>query len=219
MEATQGESPMCPLIRGACLKRQCMMWREDDCIIALWLQLGVQAPTTENSEDLDVAEHLVTRVSRWEDDDEDQERLPKWFLETQPSDLASEAISLALSSEAGAPVSRLNPFMVLQNYFTSKGVGHVHDYSLPSNQRSQFRKVQESIAQQLPVAVEQETARRRDALEGYVAEIVEVAQRRGLKRLTQSDVDAFFDARGERYDWEYKRQIWSSANAKLKGFM
>lgn len=219
MAILREQKAFCPLIRSECLRSQCMMWREEDCVIALWLQLGLETAAVDTTDDLNDSENIVRRISRWDDDDEDQEKLPNWFLDMPPQDVASEAIKVAFSSDSGAPVGRLNPHMVLHSFFASKGVGHVSEYRLPSSQRTLLRKVQESIAQQLPVAVDQETARRRDALEGYVAEIVATAQRRGLKRLTQSDVDAFFDARGERYDWEYKRQIWSNANAKLKGFM
>lgn len=219
MATLQGPRPFCPLIRSECLQTQCVMWRHDDCVIALWLQLGLESPVPETSDDLEGAEHIDQGLGRWEDDDEDQGRLPRWFLDTPPSDVASEAVKAAFSSNAGAPVNRLNPHTVLQGFFTSKGVGYVSEYGLPSAQLAHLRKVQASVALQLPAAVEQETARRRDALETYVSEIVELAQQRGLKRLTQSDVDAFLDARGERCDWEYKRQIWSNANAKLKGFM
>ncbi len=198
---------VCPFIKEACLGKECFMWNDEHCLIRAHLEKSVfgAVQTADPS----------GRSAR----EKEKERIMSELDALSPEDLQGQLFDFARTRFTGdASVSQGwgEMFLKSKNDLLS-------NRDLSSNTNAKFeeaRRLAESrLSEERNLEREERYKREKAALPGLVDACVEWSRQRGLKKLSESDIDVFLAERNAKILMEIKRLLHTTVSFKLKSII
>ena len=195
----------CPFFKETCKGNECVMWRNETCLIVSFLQITSEGvPSSE-----EIMESSGIEFHRKEAE------VPDWIKTRTAEELAVEM--LEFKKKEFSEDEKLG-FHTISNFFwNSKGVER---FLMPTDIRLKVEKA--NILAQKEILREAETEKRerlkkeKEELSSLVSHCIDWARTNGLKRLTLADIDAYIMERNLDILNETKRALYAMSNVKLK---
>ena len=201
---------LCPFFKENCKGNECVMWKDEGCLVVAFMEKLV-IPSAEEFEDVYKRDSLdIVHFERPE-----KPEVPAEFKSLTPEELALELISFA-KKELGDE-DRIYIRQVSHLYWNTKGVNR---YLIPAEFQLKLDKAERLAQKELDNEREQKEKQRleeeKTELPSLVASCVDWAKEHGLKRITQSDVDAFLLEKNIQIMKQTQRALYSMANVAIK---
>ncbi len=195
----------CPLIKEICKGNECVMWRDENCLINAFAENMIQ----QTKEGFD--ETIPIGV---EPEDIDKEISEEIKLSTS-EELAAELISFA--KKEFPDEERIWVHNVAQLFWGSK---NIEKWNIPVDIRFKIEKAEMLAQKQLnserEVKKKEQLEEEKTELTSLVNLCVDWARGHGLKRVTQADVDAFLLEKNIDVLSQTKRSLYAMANVAIK---
>ncbi len=195
----------CPLIKEICKGNECVMWRDENCLIIAFAENMIQ----QTKEGFD--ETIPIGV---EPEDIDKEISEEIKLSTS-EELAAELISFA--KKEFPDEERIWVHNVAQLFWGSK---NIEKWNIPVDIRFKIEKAEMLAQKQLnserEVKKKEQLEEEKTELTSLVNLCVDWARGHGLKRVTQADVDAFLLEKNIDVLSQTKRSLYAMANVAIK---
>jgi len=195
----------CPFFKETCKGNECVMWRDEACLIVSFLQIASEGvPSPEQ----------IMETSRIEIHREEAE-VPDWIKTRTAEELAVEI--LEFQKKEFSEDENLG-FHTISNFFwKSKGIER---YLMPSDIELKVERA--NILARREILKETETQKRerlgkeKEELPSLTSHCIDWARTNGLKRLTLADIDAYIMERNLDILRETRRALYAMANVQLK---
>ena len=202
----------CPFLRETCKGNECIMFRDEECLLVSFLQAVREgAPTPEEGmpsmqEGIERGGLILHR---------EEAEVPDWIKKRTPEELAVEILEFVKKE---FPEEEWFGFHLASRYFwESKGV---QEYMMPSEVQLKIQRANFLAQKELTKQAEAERKRtlqeEKDELPSLVGKCVDWARINGLNKVTLADVDTFLLEKDLELMHETKRALYSMANLKLK---
>jgi len=202
---------LCPFFKAECHGHQCMMWKNEECLIVAFLQeVQGSASKSENEVSSEENSEMETAISHRE-----TAKVPSWLKTATPESLAKDM--LEFKDEEFQKDEPLRFYSLANLFWSKKGVER---FFLPSE--IQLKIEQANMKAQMQLQKEEEDKKRarladeKEELSSLVCKCVDWARVSGLKRLSLSDVDTFILEKDIDILKETKKALYSTANVKMK---
>jgi len=195
----------CPFLREKCPKDDCMMWRDEECLVASFLQgVSQQAETSAavSSEDSIIGVHSAGAV-------------PEWLKEISAEELAEELIEFK-----NKEYPELNHYLlgrISSFYLANKGVSDLYSFPEMSMKMSKAQFIaEEKLRKEEERVKKEQLGKEKEELPSLVSQCVDWAKNNGLARLTVADVDTYLIEKDLEILQETKRALYAMANVRMK---
>ncbi len=191
---------LCPFFKGPCHGNECVMWKNEECLIASFLQHVAVAP----EENTPLPEEAIQRTGSGLLFQREEAEVPEWLKSSTPEELADEILDWKRKefSEGGC----FGFHAISQYFWSSKGV---ETFLMPLEVQLKVQKA-ESLAEK------EIRKKEKEELPSLVNQCVDWARTNGLRRLTVADVETYILEKNLGILQETKRAIYAMANLKLK---
>lgn len=200
----------CPFINEVCKGNQCMMWSDEACLIANYLQQmqGMVEPVGPNDKSMRIPFEIDYRRQ--------EPSIPDEIKQLSAESLAAEYIEFL---ETEFPDSELTPYgQYFSLFLEAKNVPS--RWGLPPDIQIKVRKAEmlarDEIQKRLEEIKKQRYESEKQELPSLISRCVDWAVTHGLKKVTHADVDAFLLEGEIDILTETKRALYSMANLQLK---
>lgn len=196
----------CPLIKETCKKEECLAWKDQACLVFLFL--GIQ-----------VENNKLINLNDFNNDEEDVQKIPIGIQSATPEELAQNLIEFAKTEFVTDKNEQVWINSALTNYFwKSKNI--INRWGLPVEIEMKIEKaekiaiqlLQKESKEQSEKQIEQESA----DLPKLIEDCVKWAQQKGLKKVTHADIDAYLMNKKLDIHYETNRNLYSNVNLELK---
>lgn len=185
----------CPLLRETCKGNECMMFKDEECLIASFLATVREgAPTPEDETSSIERSGLVLR--------REEEEVPDWIKNRTPEELAVEILEFVKERKKEG----LDYYSASRQFWECKGV---HEFLMPVEAQTKIQRA-EYLTQKQTLQEEKEE------LPSLVNKCVDWARTHNMRKVAVADVDAFLFDEDLHLLRETKRALYSKANVKLK---
>lgn len=190
----------CPFLRETCKGNECMMFRDEECLLVSFLET-VREGTPTPAEGMPLIQEGIERGGLIFHREEAE--VPDWIEKRTPEELAVEIFEFIKRerTEEGSDY-----YSASHNFWESKGV---HEFLVPFEVRSKIQRA-DFLAKRRVLQEE------KDELPSLVAKCVDWAGINNLNKVTLADVDAFLLEKDLDLLRETKKALYSTANFKLK---
>jgi len=199
----------CPFFKKTCLGNQCIMWKDENCLIVSFMENFTQQSELEFKEGVPLY---------FEDETLKEKEVPTEIKLATPEELAAEMIAFAkkeFPDEDDQYGNRI--YSIRQLFWQSK---NIERYGLPPEIQLKMEKAE--LLAQAQLKKERE-AKEREALEREKAELpslvsscVDWAIDHGLTRITKADVEAFLLEKNIEILPQTKRSLYVMAGIEIK---
>jgi hypothetical protein len=196
---------LCPFFKENCHGNECVMWRNEQCLITLLLQVvseGVQF----REEGIEGSGTILGRETM---------EAPEWLKTSTPEGIAVEILDFKNKEFPKEQYPNLRS--VSHYYWSSKGID---SYLMTPEIQLKMQKAEllaeREIRSEEATKMKERLGQEKEELPSLVGQCVDFARINGLKRLTLADVDTFVMEKGLDIFHETKRAIYAMANLKLK---
>jgi len=200
---------LCPFFKEACHGNECVMWKNEECLIASFLQRisEAQEKGLPSTEEITGTGGMILHREETE--------VPKWLKTSTPEELAVEMLEF---KEKEFPNEEKVSFHTLSRFFwENKGVER---FFLPSEAQLKIERAnylaERQIAKEEDAEKKKRLAREKEELPSLVSQCLDWARMNNLRRLTLADVDTFVMEKELVLLNETKRSMYAIANVKLK---
>lgn len=199
---------LCPFFKDNCHGNECVMWRNENCLLVSFLSRlsEVETPHEEESEPM----------KRGYESSQNEEEVPECLEGVTAEDLAVEM--LEFRKKQFPEDEKISFHMVSRLFWENKGVRAM--FFLPSEVQLKVDKAnllaQREITKQEDAQKRQKLEQEKEELPSLVSQCVDWARLKGLKRLALTDIDAFLFDKEISILKETKRILFSMANSQLK---
>lgn len=205
---------LCPFFKENCKGDECIMWRNENCVIALFLERASEVSEQTKEEDISIEEpeeNMRTGSIMHSEGD-----TPECLKDVTPEELAVEMIEFA-KKEYPEEEGRRGFYTVSRFFWETKGVSR---FFLSSEAQLKVDKAnfmaEKEITKQEEAKKRQQLEKERGELPSLASQCVDWARMKGLKRLALTDIDAFLFDKEISILKETKRVLFSMANSELK---
>jgi len=195
----------CPFFKETCKGNECVMWRDEACLIVSFLQIASEGvPSPEQ----------IMETSRIEIHREEAE-VPDWIKTRTAEELAVEILEF---KKKEFPEDEYLGLHTISNFFwENKGIEH---YYMPSEIRLKIERAnilaRTQIHREAEKQKKEQMQKEKEGLPSLVSHCVDWARTNGLKRLTLADIDAYILERNLDILKETRRGLYAIANVELK---
>lgn len=195
----------CPFFKETCKGNECVMWRDEACLIVSFLQIASEGvPSPEQ----------IMETSRIEIHREEAE-VPDWIKTRTAEELAVEILEF---KKKEFPEDEYLGLHTISNLFwENKGIEH---YQMPSEIRLKINRANILARTQIHREAEkqrkEQMQKEKEGLPSLVSHCNDWARTNGLKRLTLADIDAYIMERNLDILKETRRALYAIANVQLK---
>jgi len=195
----------CPFSKETCRGSECVMYRDEECLIVSFLQ-----STSEGiSPSVEITEPSGIEIHRPEAE------VPDEIKSATPEELAAELISFVKKELSGE--ERMWVRKVSRLFWGGKGVER---WLMPPDVRLRMEKAemlaQKELDTEQKVKEREQLEKEKAGLPSLVNLCVDWAIERGLKRVTQADVQAFLMEKNVEVLRQTERSLYALANVKLR---
>jgi len=188
----------CPFIRETCKGNECMMFRDEECLLVSFLKAVREgAPTPE--EGMPQIQEGIGRGGLFA---REEEEAPDWIKDKTPEELAVEIFEFAKKEKREG----LDYVSASSQFWESKGI---NEFLMPSEVQSKMRRASFLARRQ---AVQEE----KDELPSLIGKCVDWARTHDMNKVALQDVEAFLSEKDLHILRETMRALYSRANVKLK---
>lgn len=195
---------LCPFFRGDCHGNECVMWKDEKCLLVSYLQYM--------SEGDELPEEGISPLG--EGIEREEVDVPKWLKTSTPEEIAVEILEF---KKREFPEEEHFFHSMSHYYWSDKGI---EKYQMPSDIQMKIEKAEMLAEREIRRDEENQRKERlkkeKEELPSLVSQCVDFARMNNLKRLTLSDVDTFVMEKDLDVMHETKRAIYAMANVKLK---
>jgi len=195
----------CPIIKEKCRGNECVMWRDERCLIIAFMEIFVRAPEEEN----------IAISTGYEYEEIDKVEVPEEIKSATPEELAVNLISFV--KEEFPDNKRIWIPNIASLFWSSK---NVERWNLPSDIKLKIEKAERLAQRQLENEREIKEKERLETekieLPSLVGSCVDWAREHGLKRVTKADVEAFLLEKNIEILSQTKRALYAMVNVQLK---
>ena len=195
----------CPFLRETCRGNECMMFRNENCLVVSFLQ-GIFEDTTSSEETVVISRNGFMR---------DEAQVPDWIKNRTPEEIAVEI--LAFKEKEFSEGDSFSFYSLSNLFWMSKGV---EQYRLPPVIRLKIQRAnilaRTQINRDAQSQRNEQIEREKEELPSLVSHCIDWARSHGLKRVTLADVDAYIIERNLDILKETRRALYSFVNVKLK---
>jgi len=202
----------CPFFNDQCHGNECVMWRNESCLIVSMLDLIIEGSSEKPQDELLTEEErmpISTHHSIYEE-------TPECLKDATPEELALEMIEFG-KKEFPDEEGRSGFYRTSHFFWESKGVSR---FSLSPKDRLKMERANfladKEITKQEAEQKRQKLEQEKEELPSLVSQCVDWARMKGLKRLTLTDIDAFLFDKELSVMKETKRVMQSLVNSQLK---
>ena len=196
----------CPLTRDECKGNECVMWKDEKCILVSFLEkFGHQYDEILSSP---LAETEIL-------DDEEKPKVPDWIKNKTVEEIAIEILDYIKIE-----------FPERIDYFASRYINQfwsareIHQYSMPQEIVLKMQKVtfmaENEFRKQCGEERKQKIQNEKAELPSLVGQCLDWARINGLTRITVADVETFMIEKDIELLPETKRALYAMSNFKLK---
>jgi len=202
---------LCPFFKETCHGNECVMWKDEECLIASFLQRISEAP----KENIPSSEEIIERSGGGLILHREEAEVPKWLKTSTPEELAAEMIEF---KKKEFPEEGVFGFHTMSRYYWSNK--SVEKFLMPPEIQVKIERTE--LLAQKEILREEETQRKerlekeKEELPSLVSQCVDWARINGLKRLTLADVDTYILEKDLTILQEMRRALYAMANLKLK---
>lgn len=198
---------VCPFIKGECLGKGCFMWDAERCLIRAHLEKSVLGSVQ--------AAGVFERSPR----DPEKERVMAEIDACSAEVLADQLLSFAKTRFPGdSPI-----LLEWEELFLKARYGSLASRDLSSNTHAKLndarRQAESRLNEDRRIEREERYKREKAELPGLVEACTEWARQRGLKKLSESDIDVFLTERNSKILMEIKRLLHTTVSFKLKSIL
>ncbi|MDD4877053.1 MAG: hypothetical protein PHQ86_08015 [Dehalococcoidales bacterium] len=172
----------CPLVRENCKGNECVMWKEEKCLIASALETYISV----EHESYTPSAGISVGFSRPE------EEVPEEITTATSEQLAAEMIDYTMKNFVGEMENQYMARQYFRMYLEGK---NVQEYMLPAEIRLKVQRAyllaEKQIADEIMLKKAEIMQKEKTELPSLVSQCIDWAQNRSLKRITLADVDAF----------------------------
>ncbi len=195
----------CPIIKEKCRGNECVMWRDERCLIIAFMEIFVRAPEEEN----------IAIPTGYEYEEIDKVEVPEEIKSATPEELAVKLISFV--KEEFPDNKRIWIPNIASLFWRSK---NVERWNLPPDIKLKIEKAERLAQRQLENEREIKEKERLEMekieLPSLVGSCVDWAREHGLKRVTKADVEAFLLEKNIEILPQTKRALYAMVNVQLK---
>lgn len=202
---------LCPFFKAECHGHQCMMWKNEECLIVAFLQ-KVQESASEESSSSSLEQNIEMESSI---SHRETSKVPSWLKTATPESIAKEI--LEFKDEEFTENEPVSFHSVINLFWSKKGVER---FFLPPEIDMKIR--QADIKAQMQFQKEEDEKKKarlseeREELPTLVSKCVDWARVSGLKRVALADIDTFLLEKDLDILRETKKAVYSMTNVKLK---
>jgi len=197
---------LCPFFREDCKGNECVMWKDEKCLIATFMENFIR-PSAEE------IERNVPSV--YMDEELSGKKIPDEIKSASPEELAAELISFAkkeFPSEEKIGIRNIS-----QLFWGSK---NVERWSTPADIQLKIEKAeilaQKQLDNEREMKEKEQLEKERAELPSLINSCIDWAREHGLKRVTQSDIEAFLMEKNLEILQQTQRSLYAQANVQLK---
>jgi len=195
----------CPFFKETCKGNECVMWRDEACLIVSFLQIASEGvPSPEQ----------IMETSRIEIHREEAE-VPDWIKTRTAEELAVEILEF---KKKEFPEDEYLGLHTISNLFwEKKGIEH---YQMPSEIRLKINRAnilaRTQIHREAEKQKKEQMQKEKEELPSLVSHCIDWARTNGVIRLTLADIDAYIFERNLDILKETRRALYAMANVQLK---
>lgn len=200
---------LCPFFKETCHGNKCVMWKNEECLIASFLQHISEAPeeSMPSTEEATVTSGMILH--------REEAEVPEWLKTSTPETLAVEM--LEFKEKEFPEEEKVNFYTLSRLFWDNKGVER---FILPSEARLKIERTnylaERQIAKEEDAKKKKRLTEEKEELPSIVNQCVDWARINSLKRLTLADIDTFIMEKELDLLNETKRAMYAMANVKLK---
>jgi len=195
----------CPFFKETCKGNECVMWRNETCLIISFLQIASEGVPS-------LGETMET--SRIEFHREEAE-IPDWIKTRTAEELAVEILEF---KKKEFPEDEYLGLHTISNFFWENK--DIEQYRMPSEIRLKIERAnilaRTEIRREAENQKNEQMQKEKEGLPSLVSHCVDRARTNGLKRLTLADIDAYILERNLDILKETRRGLYAIANVELK---
>lgn len=193
----------CPFIKEVCKENICMMWSNDNCLVANYLK-GVQGIPSEIEFD-ELPFVIEPRLKK---------EVPTWLQLSTPLDIIEEYFKFI---DAEFPESERPPYNVFNLFLQTKGLENV--WSLPTEVSLKISKARALLQIEQEKRREQERQlrieREKTQVEFFALQLVDWMQENSIEKIYKKEVSRFAQEKGYDLLWETHDAIFNKAKVEL----
>jgi hypothetical protein len=198
----------CPFLKENCKGNECVMFKNEECLIVSFLKNVSEEDRPEVSE-IEGIERGGLILHR------EEAEVPEWIKKRTPEDLAVEILEY---KKKEFPEDEEVSFHTVSDFFwKSKGV---ESYLMPSEAQLKMDRAEFLAEREITKKEEAQKKKRlmeeKEELPSLVSQIIDWARINGLKRVTLSDIDTYILEKDLDILYETKRALYAMSNLKLK---
>ena len=198
----------CPFFKENCKGNECVMFKNEGCLIASFLANATEE-IPEEALEVEGIERSGLILHR------EEAEVPDWIKKKTPEELAVEILEF---KKKEFPEDEEVGFHTVSDFFwKSKGI---QSYLMPSE--AQLKMDRAGFLAEREITRKEEAQKKKRLMEekeeipSLVSQVVDWARINGLKRLTLSDVDTYILEKDLDILYETQRALYAMANFKLK---
>ena len=229
-------SIMCPFFKEKCKGNECVMWKDEKCLISSYMEHFIVPPEEikivakrmrEDIKELEeyikttreVVEREAQRRAEIKAERENEEIRNRAALDEIESvsveELAAELVSLAKREFPHEERIRISNISRL--FWLSK---NVDTWSIPPEIQLKKDKVemlaQRELDHEMEIKMKEQLEKEKSELPSLVSSFVDWARDHGLKKVTHADVDAFLIDKNIKILRQTEKTLYAKANVELR---
>lgn len=196
---------LCPFFKDECKGNECAMWKDEKCLIISFMEHIVTVP-----EEFEERAPIIPEIGGMR-----EVEIPDEIKSATPEELAVELISFVKKELSGE--ERMFVRKVSQLFWGDK---NVERWRMPPEIRLKMEKAEMLSQKQLDTEREikerEQLEKEKTGLSSLVNLCVDWAKERGLKRVTQADVEAFLMEKNVEILRQTRKSLYALVNVKLR---
>jgi len=196
----------CPFYKKKCLGNQCVMWKDESCLIVSFMENFVKQPEEE------IEEHIPLD---YETEEIREKEVPTEIKLATPEELAAKLVDFA--KKEFPDEERIWIRNIAQLFWKSK---NIERWGLPPEIQLKIEKAEMLAQKQLDnereIKEKEQLEKEKAELPSLVSSCVDWAKERGLKRITKADVEAFLLEKNIEILPQTQRSLYAMANVEIK---
>ena len=195
----------CPFFKKKCLGNQCVMWKDETCLVVSFMENFVGQPPAEFERPEPLGFEMETR----------EVEVPTEIKLATPEELAAKLVDFA--KKEFPDEDRIWIRNVAQLFWGSKKVSR---YGMPPEIQLKIEKAeilaQKQLEKEGEVKEREILEKEKVELPSLVSSCVDWAKDHGLKRITKADIDAFLLEKDIEILPQTQRSLYAMANVEIK---
>lgn len=200
---------LCPFFKNDCKGNECVMWKDEKCLIVSFMESILTEPEEFEGREPITPAQIISGTGL------EEVEIPGEIKSASPEELAVELISFTKKELSGE--ERMRVRKVAQLFWGGK---KIERWGMPPEIRLKIDKAEMLAQKQLDTEREvkerEQLEKEKMGLPSLTNLCVDWAKEHGLKRVIQSDVEAFLMEKNVELLRQTERSLYALVNVKLR---